>query len=64
VRRAAELHDVGKVGIPEAILRKAGPLTAEEWAFVRAHTVIGERILTAAPALRRVAGYVRASHER
>jgi two-component system cell cycle response regulator len=64
VRHASELHDVGKVAIPDAILGKPGPLTAEEWAFVRRHPVIGERIILAAPALRRVAALVRASHER
>jgi two-component system cell cycle response regulator len=63
VVRAAELHDVGKMAIPDEILHKPGPLTAEEWAFVRQHTVIGERILTAAPALMPVAKLVRASHE-
>jgi len=62
--RAAELHDVGKVGIPDAILEKPAPLAHEEWAFVRQHTVLGERILSAAPALRPVATIVRASHER
>ena len=62
--RAAALHDVGKVGLPEAILTKAGPLDPEEWSFVRQHTVLGERILNAAPALRPVAAIVRASHER
>jgi diguanylate cyclase (GGDEF)-like protein len=64
VRHASELHDVGKVAIPDAILGKPGPLTAEEWQFVRRHTVIGERIILAAPALSRVAKLVRASHER
>jgi diguanylate cyclase (GGDEF)-like protein len=64
VRIAAELHDVGKLGIPDAILRKQGPLDDEEWAYMRRHTVIGERILMAAPALRRVARLVRSSHER
>jgi diguanylate cyclase (GGDEF)-like protein len=64
VRIAAELHDVGKLGIPDAILRKEGPLDDEEWAYMRRHTVIGERILMAAPALRRVARLVRSSHER
>ena len=64
MRIAAELHDVGKLGIPDAILRKEGPLDAEEWAYMRRHTIIGERILIAAPALRRVARLVRASHER
>jgi two-component system, cell cycle response regulator len=64
VVRAAELHDVGKMAIPDEILRKTGPLTEEEWSFVRQHTIIGERILTAAPALLPVAKLVRASHER
>jgi diguanylate cyclase (GGDEF)-like protein len=62
--RAAELHDVGKVGIPDAILEKAGALTDAERGFVRQHTLLGERILNAAPALRPVAELVRASHER
>jgi diguanylate cyclase (GGDEF)-like protein len=62
--RAAELHDVGKVGIPDAILDKAGALSAQEREFVRQHTLLGERILNAAPALRPVAVIVRASHER
>jgi two-component system, cell cycle response regulator len=64
VRHASELHDVGKVAIPDAILGKPGPLTEEEWAFVRRHPIIGERIILAAPALVRVAALVRASHER
>jgi two-component system, cell cycle response regulator len=64
VRHASELHDVGKVAIPDAILGKPGPLTDEEWQFVRRHPVIGERIILAAPALTRVAALVRASHER
>jgi diguanylate cyclase (GGDEF)-like protein len=62
--RAAELHDVGKVGIPDAILDKPGVLTEAEWEFMRRHTVLGERILSAAPALRPVAVIVRATHER
>jgi len=62
--RAAELHDVGKMGIPEAVLSKPGPLDADEWSFMRRHTVIGEQILGAAPALRPVAKIVRSSHER
>jgi len=62
--RAAELHDIGKVGIPDAILEKPGKLGPAEWEFVRQHTILGERILSAAPALRPVATIVRASHER
>jgi HD-GYP domain-containing protein (c-di-GMP phosphodiesterase class II) len=64
VAHAAELHDVGKIAIPDAILEKAGPLDDKEWAFMRRHTIIGERILTAAPSLRSVARLVRSSHER
>jgi diguanylate cyclase (GGDEF)-like protein len=64
VARAAELHDVGKMAIPDAILEKTGPLDDAEWSFMRRHTVIGERILLAAPALRSAARLVRASHER
>jgi two-component system cell cycle response regulator len=64
VARAAELHDVGKVAIPDAILAKPGPLDDDERAFMRRHTMIGEAIIEAAPALRPVAALVRASHER
>jgi diguanylate cyclase (GGDEF)-like protein len=64
VRHAAELHDVGKVAVPDAILTKPGPLDEEEWAFIRRHTLIGERIVGAAPALGRIAMLVRSSHER
>jgi diguanylate cyclase (GGDEF)-like protein len=64
VRHAAELHDVGKVAIPDEILAKSGPLTPEEWTFVRRHTLAGERIISAAPALTPVARLVRSSHER
>jgi len=61
--RAAALHDIGKVGIPDAILGKPGALDADEWDFIRQHTLLGERILSAAPALRPVAAIVRSSHE-
>jgi diguanylate cyclase (GGDEF)-like protein len=62
--QAASLHDIGKAAIPDSILEKPGPLNAEEWEFMRTHTVIGERILCAAPALTEAAGLVRSSHER
>ncbi len=64
VRLAAELHDIGKSAIPEAILNKPSALSAEEWDFIRNHTLIGERIIRVAPSLAPVAGLVRASHER
>ncbi len=61
---AAELHDVGKTAIPDAILNKPGPLDEDEWSFMRRHTVIGERIILAAPSLAPAATLVRSSHER
>ncbi len=64
VVRCAELHDIGKVAIPDAIIDHPGPLGEEEWALIRQHTVIGERILSVTPALRQVARLVRSSHER
>jgi two-component system cell cycle response regulator len=63
-RQAAELHDIGKLAIPEEILHKPGSLDPEEWAFVRRHPLIGERIIGAAPALAAAAKLVRSSHER
>jgi two-component system, cell cycle response regulator len=62
--RAAELHDIGKIAIPDEILHKPGPLSDAEWALMRKHTVIGERVLDAAPALGPVAKVVRSTHER
>jgi len=64
LERAALLHDVGKLGIPDAILRKPGALTAQEWSQMRRHPVIGERIVASMPALAHLAPVVRAEHER
>ena len=61
---AAILHDVGKIGIPARILEKPGPLDADEWATVREHTRIGERIIAGAPFLAGAARVVRCAHER
>jgi diguanylate cyclase (GGDEF)-like protein len=63
ILQAASLHDVGKSAIPQEILDKPEPLSDEEWAFMRRHTLMGERILGAAPALADAAKLVRASHE-
>lgn len=63
IRQGAELHDVGKMAIPDAILGKSDALDDTEWEFIRRHTLIGERIINAAPALQRVAALVRSSHE-
>jgi diguanylate cyclase (GGDEF)-like protein len=62
-RLTAELHDVGKTAIPDAILDKAGPLDDDEWTLMKRHTIIGERILASAPALVRIAPLVRSTHE-
>ena len=62
--RAAELHDIGKMAIPDEILNKPARLTDEEYEFMKQHTLIGERMLAAAPAMGGVAKIVRASHER
>ena len=64
VQRAAELHDIGKLAIPDEILHKAAPLSESEWRFMRQHPLIGERIVAAAPALRPVARLVRCTPER
>jgi diguanylate cyclase (GGDEF)-like protein len=63
--KAGDLHDVGKLGIPDEIITKPGPLTEEEWEFMKQHTVMGEQIIAAAgPSLERIGPLVRASHER
>jgi diguanylate cyclase (GGDEF)-like protein len=61
---AAKLHDIGKTAIPSAILDKPGPLSGDEWEFIYRHTLIGERIVLAAPALAAAASLIRSSHER
>ncbi|MGH7658312.1 MAG: HD-GYP domain-containing protein, partial [Gemmatimonadales bacterium] len=65
IRLGGELHDIGKIDTPEAILNKPGPLTPEEFERVTRHTVLGEKIL--APFLREsgtVLTIVRSHHER
>jgi two-component system cell cycle response regulator len=61
---AAELHDIGKAAIPDAILEKPEALDRDERAFIERHTIIGERIIASAPSLRPIATIVRATHER
>jgi diguanylate cyclase (GGDEF)-like protein len=63
VRQVAELHDVGKVAVPDAIMLKPGALTDEERQFLRRHPIVAERIVGAAPALAQVARLVRFTHE-
>jgi HD-GYP domain-containing protein (c-di-GMP phosphodiesterase class II) len=60
----AALHDVGKFGLPDAVLLKPGPLDREEWALMRRHPVWGAELISAAPGLEAVAEIVRTHHER
>jgi len=64
VRLAAELHDVGKLAIPERILGKPGPLNPAEWEIMKSHTEVGARILEAMPGMAPIGALVLASHER
>ena len=64
LKLAAEMHDVGKLAIPDAVLQKPDSLTEAEWGLMRQHTLIGQRILAAAPALRAIGEIVRSTHER
>jgi HD-GYP domain-containing protein (c-di-GMP phosphodiesterase class II) len=61
---AAEMHDVGKIGVPDAILAKPGPLTADEFAEMQKHTARGWDIAQRVTALRGLAPVIRAHHER
>jgi HD-GYP domain-containing protein (c-di-GMP phosphodiesterase class II) len=65
IRLAAQLHDIGKMGIPDAILHKPGPLTPEEWAVMQSHPRMGQQILTQAGGrLDLISHIVVAHHER
>jgi HD-GYP domain-containing protein (c-di-GMP phosphodiesterase class II) len=63
VRLAASLHDLGKLGVPAALLAKPGPFSAREWAALRRHPELGARMLEPFPSLADVALYVRHHHE-
>ena len=62
--RGALLHDVGKIGIPDRVLLKPGPLTAAEWDVMRTHPEVGARMITKIDFLRQSAEIVLAHHER
>ena len=64
VRLGALIHDVGKISIPEQILRKAGPLTKSEWDLVKQHPTIGAQLIVNVPALAPARAIVLAHHER
>ncbi|MBV9085748.1 MAG: HD domain-containing protein [Acidobacteriaceae bacterium] len=64
LRRGAYLHDIGKIGIPDSVLFKPGPLTPEEWQTMKSHPERGERICSRVPSLARVLPIIRHHHEK
>ncbi len=64
VKRTAELHDIGKLALSDAVLTKTGPLDRDEWEEVRRHTLAGEKLLRFFPSLGPVGALVRSTHER
>jgi putative two-component system response regulator len=64
LRRAAVVHDIGKVAVPDAILLKPGRLTEEEWKLIREHPVVGERICAPLRSFRLVLPIIRHHHEK
>ncbi|MGH9595047.1 MAG: HD-GYP domain-containing protein, partial [Bryobacteraceae bacterium] len=63
IRLAAMLHDIGKVGIPGAVLNKSGPLNLEEWDLMKQHVHFGARILEPFPCIERIRQMVEHHHE-
>ena len=61
---ACQLHDIGKIAVPDAVLAKPGPLTPEEWEQIRLHPVRGHEILASSGFLDEIASLVRSHHER
>jgi putative two-component system response regulator len=64
LHRGGYLHDVGKVGVPDAVLLKRGPLTPAEFAMMRRHPEIGDALCAPLQSLRRVRPIIRHHHER
>ena len=64
LHRGAYMHDIGKVGIPDSVLLKPGPLTAEEFELMKRHTEIGDRLCEPLQSLRQVRPIIRSHHER
>jgi putative nucleotidyltransferase with HDIG domain len=64
IRYATPLHDIGKIGIADGILRKPGPLTPEEFDVMKTHTTEGAKIVEKVPDLRRAVPIIRSHHER
>ena len=64
LHRGGYLHDVGKVGVPDAVLLKPGPLTPEEFDVMRRHPMIGDTLIAPLQSLRRVRPIIKHHHER
>jgi putative two-component system response regulator len=64
LQQGGYLHDIGKVGIPDRVLFKAGPLSSDEWEIMRSHSERGERICAAMPSLAAVLPIIRNHHEK
>jgi putative two-component system response regulator len=64
LRRAGVVHDVGKIGVPEHVLLKKGPLDEEEWAIMKQHPITGERICSPLKSFRLVLPIIRHHHEK
>ncbi|CAA9480926.1 MAG: hypothetical protein AVDCRST_MAG38-1994 [uncultured Solirubrobacteraceae bacterium] len=64
VERAALLHDIGKLAIPDAILHKDRPLDAAEWGVMRRHPILGAQLIAGVPSLEHLQPVLRAEHER
>ncbi|HEV2618267.1 MAG TPA: HD domain-containing phosphohydrolase [Candidatus Acidoferrales bacterium] len=64
LRRAGVVHDIGKISVPEHILAKPGPLNEDEWAIMRQHPIIGERICSPLKSFRLVLPVIRHHHEK
>jgi HD-GYP domain-containing protein (c-di-GMP phosphodiesterase class II) len=62
--QGAQLHDIGKIGVPDAVLNKPATLTEDEWDWIRAHPVVGWEIASRAPSLRNALDVIRHHHER
>jgi hypothetical protein len=64
LHQGANLHDVGKISVPDHVLNKPGELTPEEWVSIEAHPVVGWELASRAPSLRHSLGAIRHHHER
>lgn len=64
VEQAALLHDIGKIGVPDATVGKAGPLDEDEWEQIKKHPVIGARLVGSVEGLSHLVPVIRAGHER